>query len=109
MNLEDVSPCTGTVYGWHYCFDPDDDSPPRGIVLAMYSQKKYQLVPGSYYELRVNEEVESFTCRNITMDPSEYFSVQEGDVVAICREVEADNLVELYFELQGHDLWYWQP
>ena len=111
MNLEDVSPCIGTVYGWHYCFDPDDDSPPRGIALAMYSQKgnnSYQLVPGSYYELRVSEEVESFTCHNITLDPSEYFSVQEGDVVAICREVDVANVVELYFELQGHDLWYWQ-
>ena len=111
LNLEEESPCAGTVYGWHYCFDPDNDSPPRGIVLAMYSQKEdnsYQLVPGSYYELRVNEEVESFTCCNITLDPSEYFSVQEGDVVAICREFDIVNVVELYFELRGHNLWYWQ-
>ena len=112
VNLEEESPCAGTVYGWHYCFDPDNDSPPRGIVLAMYSQREdgsYQLVPGSYYVLRVNEEVESFTCRNITLEPSEYFSVQEGDVVAICREVEVDNVVELFSELQGHDLLFWQP
>ena len=112
MNLEEVSPCAGTVYGWHYCFDPDGVSPPYDMVLAMYSQTEdnpYQLVPGSYYELRVNEEVESFTCRNITLDPSEYFSVQEGDVVAICREVNKNNVVGLYFELQGHDLRYWEP
>ena len=112
MNLEEVSPCAGTVYGWHYCFDPDNDSPPHGIVLAMYSQKRnnsYQLVPGSYYELWVSEEVESFTCRNITLEPSEYFSVQEGDVVAICRNVEVDNVIQLYFKLQYHDVWYWQP
>ena len=51
---------------------------------------------GSHYELRVSEEVESFTCRNVTLDPSEYFSVQEGDVVAICRDIEADYLLELY-------------
>ena len=63
---------------------------------------------GSRYELRVSEEVESFTCRNVTLDPSEYFSVQKGDVVAICRDIEADYLLELYFELQGYDLWYWQ-
>ena len=111
MDLEEGSPCAGTVYGWHYCFDPDDDSPPRGIVLAMYKKEdnSYQLVPGSYYKLRVNEEVESFTCRNITLDPSEYFSLQEGDVVAICREVLVNNTVELYFELKRHHLRYWEP
>ena len=111
MNLEDVSPCAGTVYGWHYCFDPDGVSPPYDMVLAMYSQTEdnsYQLVPGSYYELRVNEEVEFFTCQNITLDPSEYFGVQEGDVVAVCREAGVENVARLYFELQGHDLWYWQ-
>ena len=112
MNLEEVSSCAGTVYGWHYCFDTDGASPPRGIVLAMYSQTEdnsYQLVPGSYYELRVNEEVVSFTCHNITLDPSEYFSVQEGDVVAICRDIEAESVVELYFGLPGHGLQYWKP
>ena len=112
LNFEEVSPCAGTVYGWHYCFDPDNDSPPRGIVLAMYSQREdnsYQLVPGSYYQLRVNEEIESFACRNITLEPSEYFSIQEGDVVAICREVDVEDVVELFFELRGHNLWYWVP
>ena len=110
LNLDEVASCTGTVYGWRYCFD-DNDNPPQEMVLAMYRPQQngtYQLVPGSYYELKVEEEVNSFACRNITLQPSEHFPVQQGDAVAICREDDTRD-VEMYFSLSDRTLSYWDP
>ena len=90
LNVIDGAQCDGTVYGWRYCFDPDGSNPPREIVIAMYNQNpsdnSYQLIPGSRYQVTVEEDVNSFTCRNITLKPSEHFPVQRRAVVAICEE-----------------------
>ena len=95
----DEAQCDGTVYGWRYCFDPG--SPPRKIVVAMYNRNSndnsYQLIPGSRYQVTVEEDVNSFTCRNITLTPSELFPVQRRAVVAICEE-QGTNNVKLFFE-----------
>ena len=109
LNLDKVAMCNGTVYGWRYCFDPDDDEPPQELVVAMYRPQQngtYQLVPGSYYELRVEEALDSFTCRNITLQPSEYFTVQQSDVVAFCEKIDTSR-VELYFLQSGSAVWRW--
>ena len=107
LNLNEVATCNGTVYGWRYCFDPDDDMEQQ-LIIAMYRPQQngtYQLVPGSYRQL--NEGFfESFTCRNITLQPSEFFTVQENDVVAFCEEVETSR-VEIYLAQRGTSLWYW--
>ena len=110
LNLDEEASCSGTVYGWRYCFD-DNNDPPQEMVLAMYRPQQdgtYQLVPGSYYELRVEEEVNSFACRNITLQPSEHFPVQQGDVVAICRK-DNTRRVELYFRQSDRTLSSWDP
>ena len=62
-------------------------------------------MPGSYRQL--NESFfESFTCRNITLQPSEYFTVKENDVVAFCEKVDTLR-VEIYLRQRGNSLWYW--
>ena len=68
------------------------------------SSGTYSLVEGSYYELTIDSNnVDSMTCRNISLQPSEGFAVQENDVVGFCEEM--DTL--LYFERSGSSLWRW--
>ena len=107
LNLDEEAMCSGTVYGWRYCFDPDDDEE-NELVLAMYRPQQngtYQLVPGSYYELRLGL-FSSFTCRNITLAPSEYFTIQQNDVVAFCERINKYN-VEFFFSHTGGRVWHW--
>ena len=97
-----MATCNGTVSGWRYCFDPDDG---MLIIADLQQNGTYQLVPGSYRQL--NEDFpDSFTCTNITLQPSERFTVQENDVVAFCEEVDTLH-VEIYFRQRGNSLWYW--
>ena len=68
------------------------------------SSGTYSLVEGSYYELTIDSNnVDSITCRNISLQLSERFSVQENDVVGFCEDM--DTL--LYFERPGSSLWRW--
>ena len=38
LNLDQKAMCSGTVYGWRYCFDPDDGEE-NELVLAMYRRQ----------------------------------------------------------------------
>ena len=107
LNLDQKAMCSGTVYGWRYCFDPDDGEESE-LVLAMYRPQpndRYQLISGSYYELRLGH-YENFTCRNITLTPSEYFTVQQNDVVAFCEKLMTHR-VEVFFLKPGGRVWRW--
>ena len=107
LNLDQKAMCNGTVYGWRYCFDPDDDEK-NELILAMYRPQqngRYQLISGSYYELRLGH-YEDFTCRNISLTPSEYFTVQQNDVVAFCEELGTPR-VEVFFSKPGGKVWRW--
>ena len=109
LNMNEAAVCSGTVYGWRYCFDPDGDNPPHVIVLAMYRPQQngsYQLVPGSYYLLTIEEDLDTFSCRPTTLEPSEYFTVQENDVVAVC-EPRNTRRVEVFFRRDGNSLQLW--
>ena len=109
LNMNEAALCNGTVYGWRYCFQPDDDDPPHTIVLAVYHPQQngsYQLVPGSYYSLTIEEDLDRFSCRSTTLVPSEYFTVQENDVVAFCEPLMTLR-VELFFRRGGNTLQLW--
>ena len=108
INLNEAASCNGTVYGWSYCFQPFDDDRTQELAIAMYrpdqSSGTYSLVEGSYYELTIDSNnVDSIMCRNISLQLSESFAVQENDVVGFCEEM--DTL--LYFEKSGSSLWRW--
>ena len=108
LNMNEAAVCNGTVYDWRYCFDPDGDDPPHTLVLAMYRPQQngaYQLVPGSYYLLAIDQGL-TFSCRSTTLEPSEYFTVQENDVVAFCEPL-GRRRVEVYFEQSGNLLQFW--
>ena len=109
LNMNEVAVCSGTVYGWSYCFDPDGDEPPHAIVLAMYRPQQneaYQLVPGSYYPLTIEEDLDRFSCKSTTLEPSKYFIVQENDVVAVCEPLMTLR-VEVFFRRRGNSLQLW--
>ena len=86
------------------------DRESQELNVAMYrlqSNGSYRLVEGSDYELtideRIDEQMDSFTCRNISLQPSERFSVQQNDVVGFCEEGDT---VE-YYERSGGTLLRW--
>ena len=54
----------------------------------------YELVSGSLYSLIVEGNIDSYTCRDIFLNSSEYFSIQQGDMVAACWS--GTNRVELF-------------
>ena len=63
----------------------------------------YSLVEGSYHELKIDEQMDSFTCGNITLQPSERFTVWQGDVVGFCQESDTVR----YYMKDGSLLWRW--
>ena len=94
--------CNGRVYGWNYCLRPRSST--RELKVAMYRLQPngtYRQVEGSYYELRI--ESGAYTCGNISLQPSERFSVQQGDVVGFCEERDT----VWYHEKPGSLLLYW--
>ena len=77
------------MVGAIYCLDPVDDREVQEINIAMYRlqpNETYRLVEGSYYELKFDQEMDSFSCGNISLQPSERFTVRQGDVVGFCEE-----------------------
>ena len=110
LNLNERVECSGTVHGWSYRIIPDRDAPPVELILAMYRPQldgTYQLVPGSYYQLRVEESFNRITKREVELHPSEYFSVQQNDVVAICEELDTSRVEIFVLTLLSRSLWYW--
>ena len=109
LNINEAAVCNGTVYGWRYCFGPDDNDPPTSLVLAMYRPQQngsYQLVSGSYYLLTVLERPDSLLCKSTTLEPSEHFTVQENDVVAFCEVLNTPH-VKLFYRRSGNSLQFW--
>ena len=68
------------------------------------SSGTYSLVEGSYYELTIDSDnVDSITCRNISLQLSERFAVQENNVVGFCEDMDRFQ----HFERSGSSLWRW--
>ena len=89
INANETATCDGTVYGWNYCFYPVDNR--QEFKIAMYRLQPngtYRMVEESYYELSIDEQLDSFTCGNVSLQPSERFSVQQGDLVGFCEETD---------------------
>ena len=105
INTQDVSPCSGTVYGWRYCSNPastGDSNSPLQVQVSMYRSddgSSYRLVNGSLHSLIVEDSIDSYTCQDRFLDRSEYFSVEQGDMVAACWN--GTNIVELLGQRMG--------
>lgn len=96
INHLEPSPCAGRVYGWHYCSNPTNGDAPFQVQVSIYrstTEDSYQLVSGSLYELTI-DDIGAYTCRDISLDPLDYFSIEQGDMVAACWSTT--NRVELF-------------
>ena len=85
INTIDPTSCDGVVYGWRLCFR----SAFVGAVVRMSMYRRgegdsYHLVNGSVYELTLQSRISSYTCNDRFLNESEYFSVEQGDMVAAC-------------------------
>ena len=91
----DSAPCAGMVYGWRLC--SHSFTAPASVQLSMYRRgdgNSYQLVDGSVYELTLQSSISSYTCLDMLLDGSEYFSVEQGDMVAACWNEDGSTRVE---------------
>lgn len=91
----DSAPCAGMVYGWRLCSHPF--TAPASVQLSMYRRggnNSYRLVNGSVYELTLQTSISSYTCLDMLLDGSEYFSVEQGDMVAACWNEDGSTRVE---------------
>ena len=61
------------------------------------------MVEDSYYELSIDEQLDSFTCGNVSLQSSERFSVRQGDLVGFCEETDTVR----YYEKSGSLLLRW--
>ena len=88
----EAAPCTGTVYAWHYChYDENSESNLEAAFGAFsFSNNVYTLRDGSYHLLHLDSRQTAFTCDTLTLEPSEYFQIQEGDRVGACLRPDGD-------------------
>ena len=98
----DVAGCSGTVYAWHYCYYDDNSVTNLEVAFGVfsYSNKVYTLREGSYYLLHLDTRQTAFTCDTVTLDPLEYFEIQQGDRVGACLRQNGD--ID-YLNILGHD------
>lgn len=115
INNDNPVQCRGTVYAWHLCptlesdhineesAESEDEPYEVDLVLTMYRSRpngNLKIVKGSYHE--ISEEVSVDECINIYLERSEWFEVNEGDMVAACWY--DGNEIELAVHQDGKNL-----
>ena len=82
----EAAPCTGTVYAWHFCYYDENNVNNLEVAFGAFSlsDSVYTLRSGSYHLLHLDTRETTFTCDTLTLEPSEYFQIQEGDRVGAC-------------------------
>ena len=82
------APCDGTVYAWHYCYYPVRDENDLEVAFGAYERNSgngpFILRDGSYYLLHLDSREDSFSCGTVTLNPSDYFQIYDGDRVGAC-------------------------
>ena len=82
------APCDGTVYAWHYCYYPENTKNLLDIAFGVYEHRsaddQFIFRPESYYFLHLDTRESFFTCETITLSPSQYFQIYDGDRVGAC-------------------------
>ena len=82
------APCDGTVYAWHYCYYPVNNQNDLEVAFGTYERTsgngRFILRNGSYYLLHLDSRESSFSCGTVTLSPSQYFQIYDGDRVGAC-------------------------
>ena len=90
-NLHDAE-CSGTAYAWHYCYYPTNSETNLEVAFGVFfvSSNVYTLRNGSYYLLHLDSRETSFTCDTVNLNPSQYFTISDGDRVGACMRGNED-------------------
>ena len=80
------------MYAWHYCYNDQNNINDLQAAFGVFSfsNQVYTLREGSYYLLHLDTRQTAFTCDTVTLDPSEYFEIQQGDRVGACLKRNGD-------------------
>ena len=96
------APCDGTVYAWHYCYYPENNEDNVRVAFGVYeynsAHDQFILRPGSYYLLHLDSRENSFTCGTITLNPSQYFQIYNGDRVGACMRNNGYEFLDILAE-----------
>ena len=96
------APCDGTVYAWHYCYYPENNENNVRVALGIYEHNsandQFILRPGSYYLLHLNSREDSFTCGTVSLSPSQYFQIYDGDRVGACMRSNGFEFLDILAE-----------
>ena len=89
--------CDGTVYAWHYCYYPENRHNNLQATFGTFwhtsEEEEYELRSGSYFFLQLDSQEVSFACGTVTLSPSEYFQIYEGDIVGACLRDNGLNVI----------------
>ena len=99
INTDNRVSCAGIVYGWRFC--TYSNSANDHVQVSMYrdiigddDEGGYQLVDGSLYSLTVNNTIDSYTCLDRYLEYHNYFTVEQGDMIASCWN-DDDNQIKM--------------
>ena len=83
--------CNGTAYAWHYCYYDSQQSEDLEVAFGAYeavfegsSLDHYEIRPGSYYLLHLEDREERFTCDYVNLEETQYFQIHSGDRLGAC-------------------------
>ena len=92
LNFESPAQCNGTATAWHYCYYGRDITDPFVFAADFVVYRKTSLNSNEYERVALKSVVKSpddlqstgFHCETVTLEQSEYFEVQEDDIIGAC-------------------------
>ena len=88
LNFQTPSQCSGTVIGWNFCFFRNQRSIGETLTATVRVYRRqndsiYLEVPNSQKNINIiSESLQVFTCMSLPLKITEYFQIQENDIVA---------------------------
>ena len=92
LNFESPAQCNGMARAWHYCYYGKDITDPFVFAADFVVYRKTSLNSNVYERVALKSVVKSpdelqstgFHCETVTLEQSEYFEVQEDDIIGAC-------------------------
>ena len=92
LNFENPAQCNGTAKAWHYCYYGKAITDPSVFAADFVVYRKTSLNSNEYERVALKSVVKSqddlqstgFHCETVTLEQSEYFEVQEDDIIGAC-------------------------
>ena len=92
LNFESPAQCNGMARAWHYCYYGRAITDPFVFAADFVVYRKTNLNSNVYERVALKSVVKSpdelqstgFHCETVTLEQSEYFEVQEDDIIGAC-------------------------